>query len=147
MACIEFTQEIYTYQIDAGAHVSNIAYLYWMELGRLKLLNAVGLPIHQTAEHGFFPVLTRTVINYRKPLHLGDTVKVLLWIAELRRVSASLSFQFFDQHNQLVADAMQVGMFIGLSDQRPYRLSPEDRARFEEFLHEAAEPSSAPKPS
>ena len=145
MPPIEFTQPVYTYHIDAGQHVSNIAYIEWMEIGRLKLLDAAGLPAHQIRAQGFMPVLTRTEINYRKPVVLGDMVRVVLWVTELKRIAATLSFQFFNQQNELVADGRQVALFVSLAEQKPYSLPQEDRARFAPFVQEAA--GSVPMPS
>ena len=44
---VVFDQEIYTFHIDFAGHVSNIVYVQWMEIGRLKLLEAVGLPVQR----------------------------------------------------------------------------------------------------
>jgi len=133
---IEFTQPIYTFHIDSGQHVSNIVYIGWMEIGRLKLLEAAGLPAHRIKEQGFIPVLTRTEVNYKKPLVLGDDVKVVLWISELKRISATMIFHFFNQRNELIADGVQTALFINIDNQRPYKLPIEDRARFEPYVNE-----------
>jgi acyl-CoA thioester hydrolase len=126
------------------AKYSNI-YIEWMEIGRLKLLETAGIPFHQVKSRGFIPVLTRTEINYRKPVFLGDVVRVVLWISELKRISATLSFQFYNQHDELVADGMQVAVFVSLTEQKPYRLSAEDRSLFRPFVQEA--PGSIPTSS
>jgi YbgC/YbaW family acyl-CoA thioester hydrolase len=105
-----------------------------MEIARLKLLEEAGLPVHVIQQHGFVPVLTRTEISYKKALFLGDTVRVVLRISELKRISATLKFQFFNQKDKLVADGLQVALFISLEDQRPYRLPQEERSRFEPYV-------------
>jgi acyl-CoA thioester hydrolase len=134
MRQIELIQPIYTFQIDYAQHVSNIVYIQWMEIARLKLLEEAGLPVHVIQQHGFVPVLTRTEISYKKALFLGDTVRVVLRISELKRISATLKFQFFNQKDELVADGLQVALFISLEDQRPYRLPQEERSRFEPYV-------------
>jgi acyl-CoA thioester hydrolase len=134
MKIIEFTKPIYTYEIDAGQHVSNIAYIKWMEVARLKLMEEVGLPIHVIKSSGFFPVLVKTEINYKKPLFICDTVRVVMWISEMKRISASMRFQFYNQHDDLVADGEQFGLFIKLDSQRPHKLSDDHRTRFEQYL-------------
>lgn len=131
---IEFLQPIYTFHIDSGQHVSNIAYIKWMEIGRLKLLESAGLPVHRIIEHGFIPVLTRTEINYKQPLVLGDEVKIILWISDLKRISATLIFNFLNQRNELVAEGVQTALFVNVDNQRPYKLPIEDRARFEPYV-------------
>ena len=68
MKKIEYIKPIYKYEIDSGQHVSNIAYVQWMEVGRLKLMEEVGLPAHEVKLKGFVPALIRTEICYKKPL-------------------------------------------------------------------------------
>jgi acyl-CoA thioester hydrolase len=44
MKKINFDLDIYSYQIDCVGQVHNVAYINWMEIGRLKMLDAIGLP-------------------------------------------------------------------------------------------------------
>ena len=134
MKKIEYIKPIYTYEIDSGQHVSNIAYIQWMEVGRLKLLEEVGLPVHEIKSTGFVPALIRTEIHYKKPLFLGDEVRVVLWISELKNASATMRFEFYNQLDDIVAEGEQVGLFIKVDSQRPHKLSASDRARFELYV-------------
>ncbi len=134
MKKIEYIKPIYTYEIDFGQHVSNIAYVQWMEVGRLKLLEEVGLPVHEVKLKGFVPALIRTEIRYKKPLFIGDEVRVVLWISELKNASATMRFEFYNQLNDIVAEGEQVGLFIKVDSQRPHKLSASDRARFEPYV-------------
>ena len=134
MKTIEYTKPIYTYEIDSGQHVSNIAYVQWMEVGRLKLLEEVGLPVHEIKSKGFVPALIRTEIRYKKPLFIGDEVRVVLWISELKNASATMRFEFYNQLNDIVAEGEQVGLFIKVDSQRLHKLSTSDRARFEPYI-------------
>lgn len=134
MKMIEYTKPIYTYEIDSGQHVSNIACIQWMEVGRLRLLDEVGLSIHKIKEKGFVPALIRTEVNYKKPLFICDEVRVVLWLSELRSVSAKMRFEFCNQHNQLVATGEQAGLFVELESQRLHKLSEQDRKRFEPYV-------------
>lgn len=134
MQKIEYIKPIYTYEIDSGQHVSNIAYVQWMEVGRLKLLEEVGFPVHEIKSTGFVPALIRTEIRYKKPLFLGDEVRVVLWISELKNASATMRFEFYNQLNDIVAEGEQVGLFIKVDSQRPHKLSASDRARFEPYV-------------
>lgn len=106
-----------------------------MEIGRLKLLESAGLPVHRITEQGFIPVLARTEINYKQPLVLGDEVRVILWISDLKRISATILFNFINQRNELVADGMQTALFVSVDNRRPYKLPVEDRARFEPYVN------------
>lgn len=126
--------EIYTYQIDFMGHVNNSVYIHWMEIGRIKLLEAVGLPIHEVAKRGFLPVLVHTSITYKTPLYLGDAVRMDLWLSELKQASAIMNFHFYNGEGNLAAEAHQKGLFIDRETKRPRRLQPKERESFNPYV-------------
>ncbi|MGE0537232.1 MAG: acyl-CoA thioesterase [Pirellulales bacterium] len=131
---LEFEPPIYPFHIDFMRHVSNIAYVQWMEMGRCLLLDAVGMSVAQIAEQGFGPVLVETIVSYKKQLCLGDRVRAEIWLSELSNASAWLEFRFHNGNGDVAATGRQRGLFVDLASGRPRRLTPEDRARFEPFL-------------
>lgn len=134
-----FDLEVYTYQIDFAGHVNNSVYIHWMEIGRLKLLEAIGMPIHEVLKQGIAPVLTQTNIIYKLPLYLGDRVQAQMWLSELRNASAVMQFRFYNGDQVLAAEGMQKGLFVDVKTMRPKRLSSEERALFSAYLTAAAE--------
>ncbi|MBD1873529.1 acyl-CoA thioesterase [Nodosilinea sp. FACHB-131] len=134
-----FDLEVYTYQIDFAGHVNNSVYIHWMEIGRLKLLEAIGMPIHEVLKQGIAPVLTQTNIIYKLPLYLGDRVQAQMWLSELRNASAVMQFRFYNGDQVLAAEGMQKGLFVDIKTMRPKRLSSEERALFSAYLTVAAE--------
>jgi len=132
-----FTEKIYTYQIDFVGHVNNIVYIQWLENGRVRLLEAIGMPAFELAvSDGIVPVLTETSIKYKKPFFLNNTVTVEVWISKLNNASAIMEFRFFNEKGELCATAQQKGLFIDRKTMRPTRLSPKNREAFERFLIE-----------
>jgi acyl-CoA thioester hydrolase len=130
---VEF--EVYTFHIDFSGHVSNIVYVQWMEIARLKLLEAVGFSVPEMAtEHGVIPVLTETQIVYRKALYLGEKVRVEACIAELKPASAWVEYEFFNANGELAATGRQKGVYLYRDTLRPYRLTAEERERFRPYL-------------
>jgi acyl-CoA thioester hydrolase len=134
MQKIVFDLDIYTYQIDFMGHVNNSVYIHWMEIGRIKLLEAVGLPIHEIFKQGFAPVLVQTSIIYKSPLYLGDRVQGEMWLSELRNASAIMQFRFYNRHRVLAAEGVQKGLFVDTRTNRPKRLVSDERALFEPYL-------------
>jgi len=139
MQKISFDLEVYSYQIDFLGHVNNAVYIHWMEIGRTKLLEAIGLPTHKIFNQGFAPVLNHTSITYKSPLYLGDRVHVDLWLSELRNASAVMQFRFYNGQNTLVAEGLQKGLFVDRQTMRPRRLRPEEKALFTPYLHSNVE--------
>ena len=134
MPKIFFDLDIYSYQIDFIGHVNNAVYIQWMEIGRTKLIEAVGMPTHEIVKQGFAPVLVETNITYKLPLYLGDRVLVEIWLSNLKNASAMMQFRFRNSQQVLVAEGVQKGLFVDTKTMRPKRLSPEERALFIPYL-------------
>ncbi len=131
---VTFELSIYTFQIDFMKHVSNIVYIQWMEIGRTRLLEAIGMPVEKIAEQGFGPVLVESHIAYKKPLVIGDQVKVETWFSELAQASAWLEYRFYNGKGELAAIGKQRGIFVDMVTGKPRRLSSEERPRFAPYL-------------
>ncbi len=131
-----FEQEVYTFQIDFAHHVSNIVYIQWMEIGRLKLLEYIGLPVEKLEEKNITPILIHTEIFYKKALYIDDLVKIEVWVSKLRNASAVLSFNFYNSKNELAATGTQTGLFINMTTKKPVRLGREEQEAFRKVLIE-----------
>ena len=125
--------EVYTYQIDFAHHVSNIVYIQWLEIGRLKLLEEIGIPTDEAEKRGITPVLVNTNIRYKQPVYFGEKVRMEVWVGEMKSASAIMEFRIYKNGNTLAAEAQQTGLFMNLETKKPYRITPEERALFEKF--------------
>lgn len=135
MKKLTYHEKIYTYHIDFVGHVNNIIYIQWMENGRVKLLEAIGMPpseISQSEE--IFPILTETNIQYKKPLFLTNTVTIESWVSKLNNASAILEFRFYNEKNELCATGWQKGLFIDRNTSRPARLTEKHRQAFQKYF-------------
>ncbi|NMG20413.1 acyl-CoA thioesterase [Brasilonema bromeliae] len=135
MQKISLELEVYSFHIDFIGHVNNTVYIQWMEIGRTKLLEAVGMPTQEIFQQGFAPVLVQTNITYKLPLHLGDRVQVQMWISELKNASAIMQFRFYKEQETLAAEGWQKGLFVDTQTMRPRRLRPEERCLFAPYVH------------
>jgi len=134
MKKLKFGLEVYTYQIDFVHHLSNIVYIEWMEIGRLKLLDAIGLSAAELEKSGIFPVLVSTEITYKQPIFYGDSVTVEVWISKLNLASAIIEFRFYKNDGLLAATGSQKGLFINGETNKPFRLTEEHRIKFKKYL-------------
>lgn len=143
MKKVIFTEDIHTYHIDFAGHVSNIVYIQWMEVARLKLLEAIGMPAHEIIEKlGLLPTLVRTEARYHKQLFLGDTVRIEVWLSRLRNVSANMEFRFYNGNNELTVSGTQTGLFIDKESHQPTPLDKKSLAAFAEYLDPEAKQKS-----
>ncbi len=134
MKKLKFDLEVYTYQIDFVHHLSNIVYIEWMEIGRLKLLEAIGMPAQDLEKSGIFPVLVSTEITYKQPIHYGDSVTAEVWISKLNLASAKIEFRFYKNDGILAAAGSQKGLFINGETSKPFRLTAEHRNNFKKYF-------------
>jgi acyl-CoA thioesterase FadM len=79
-------------------------------------------------------VLLETNIAYKKQLVLGQRPYLEVGIAELGRAGALMTMVIFHEDGQVAAEATQRGMFCTYPELRPYRIPPEIRQRFEQFV-------------
>ena len=126
--------DIYTFDIDSAHHVSNITYIKWMEIGRNKLLEAVDMSVHLIEKLGFAPVLIRTEIAYKKPLYLGDKIRIELFFSKLTTISGTIKFKFIRGKDELVAEGENDALFFSLNTKLPYRMSEDQRLLLAEYL-------------
>jgi acyl-CoA thioester hydrolase len=133
---ISFEQQVYTYDIDYAGHVSNIVYLRWMETARTKLLEAAGRPVQELLREGIVPVLAGTSIEYRRPILLGDRVRVEIWLSRMRGATARIEVRFFDGEERLAASGWHRAVFVDEKTKRPLRFPPSLRSALEPFLEE-----------
>lgn len=134
MARVSCEFEVYTYQIDFARHVSNIVYIQWLEVGRLKLLEAVGLPVAIVAQRGITPIVAATSIVYQRPVHFGDRVTLEAWLGDFGKASAMVHYRLTNQRGEEVAEATQRGLFVRIADGKPVRLGEDDRLRFAPYV-------------
>jgi acyl-CoA thioester hydrolase len=137
MEKIIFEIPIDSSHIDYSGNASNRHYFDWMEIGRAKLFERLGLPLNEIANSEVVPVLTSTHIDYKEPLLLGDCVLVEGWITDLKRISAVMQFRFYKEQS-LVASGYQKGTWVNRTTRRLVRIPQEVRDRFKTFLENAA---------
>ena len=135
MKRITFEMPIFTFQIDFAGVVSNIVYIQWMEIGRNKLLEATGFPVYQLVNDGIIPVLVSTEITYKKPLCLGDSVRVETWVSKIKGARARIEIRFYNGEGILVASRFHRGLFVDKNN-RPLRITHDLRAAFSPYLGE-----------
>lgn len=76
--------------VDMARHVHNAAYLHFFELARMALLATFIAKEHDWRTQGL--ILARNEVDYRKPVHLSDTVDVDCWCSAIGDKSFTLSY-------------------------------------------------------
>ncbi len=109
-----------TYDIDYAAIVHNAVYIRWLEDLRTLVL-ANDYPIEEMVADGITPILTRTEIDYRVPVRLGDAVVGQMWVAKLERTRWTIQSEMHVGET-LTTTSRQFGYFASLENGRPIRI-------------------------
>lgn len=109
-----------TYDIDFANIVHNIVYFRWLEDLRSELLVDV-LPIDEILATGISPILTRSEIDYRRPVRIGDGVVGRMWVDDLSRTRWTLAAEIV-VGEEVCATARQSGYFADLKSLRAVRV-------------------------
>lgn len=112
------------FDTDLAGVVHNIAYLRHIETARTKLAEKLGWNLLEMANEKTYPVVLRTEIDYRKPAHLSDVIRVEGQIDEVSKIRFWGSFKIFRESNEdLLITCRQQLAIISLPDGRPQRMS------------------------
>lgn len=132
-----YEETVFTFDIDFAGHVNNAVYIRWLEEGRTKLLEGVGFPIQELVAAGTFPILAHTEIHYKRPLFLGEKVRIEAWVSKPSKARIFLDFEFFNGNGEVVAHAHQTCAFLDGKTNRPRRLNSAEIDSLNRYLEPA----------
>lgn len=89
--------------LDFNLHVNNARYLSLMDLGRVDLLNRLGL-LRFAFRGRWLPVLGAVAIRFQRPLHLGEQVELVTRLAAWDEKWFYLE-QRFERGDKVIASA------------------------------------------
>ena len=121
-----------TYDIDFAAIVHNAVYIRWLEDMRTLVL-ADYYSVEAMIADGLTPILTRTEIDYRSPVRLGDAVIGQMWVAKLERHRWTLQAGMHGG-DRLTATSRQFGYVAQLENGRPVRIPSRRKTVWDEQM-------------
>lgn len=125
--------------MDAYGHVNNVVFLRYLEEARIDFLFRPDKDFRQGS------VVARHEIDYKRQLvHRHRPVDIELWVSQIRAASFTLSYEVKDGP-EVYARASTVIVPFDFEQQRPRRLTAEEREFLEEYRDEPDGP--APEPS
>jgi acyl-CoA thioester hydrolase len=79
--------------VDGNGHVNNVAYVQWMQDAAIAHSDSTGCT-RLTRDSGGSWVARSHQIEYLSPAFAGDTIVVLTWIADFRKVRSLRKYKF-----------------------------------------------------
>ncbi|MBX3201249.1 MAG: acyl-CoA thioesterase [Labilithrix sp.] len=128
--------------IDELGHVSNIAYVRWIQEVAIAHSTAVGLDFEAYRKLGGVFFIRRHEIDYLRPVLRTDRLEVRTWIDSATAVKCVRATEMHNQNGAIVARARTTWGYVEIARGRPVRIPDVVRTAFE--LKGAAEEPAAP---
>ncbi len=116
--------------LDPLGHVNNAVYLSYIELARVRYFELLGA-LEGALGRGEAPVVARAEIDYRRPIYLGEAVRVGARVVRVGRSSFAMDYRV-ESDGKLAAEARTVHVWLGRGG-RPEALPEVLKARVAEL--------------
>lgn len=111
--------------VDENGHVNNVAYVQWMQDAAVRHAQASGCTPAALALGATWVVRTHH-IEYLRPAFAGDTITVLTWVANFRRVGSLRKYKMIRAGDEaVVAQAETDWVFVDAKTGRPRKIPDE----------------------
>jgi acyl-CoA thioester hydrolase len=118
-------------EMDAFQHVNNVAYIRYLESGRIAYLERTGM-MEEMAAQGVGPILASVSCKYRFPLTFPDLLLVGTRVGEISADRCILQHRVVStRHRKVAAEGEGVIVCYDYREQRKVALSAAVRARIE----------------
>jgi YbgC/YbaW family acyl-CoA thioester hydrolase len=90
--------------IDMNQHVHSSRYIDYVLAARFdQMERCYKMPMKEFMEHGYGWVIKNTFIEFKRPLVLGDTLKVQTYIDEMQKDGCKVHFEIIKANNNKVS--------------------------------------------
>jgi acyl-CoA thioester hydrolase len=79
-------------------------YLVYFEQARTDLLRQMGATYRDLEDQGFFLVVTRIEVKYKRPAHYDDVLKIVTTVTRTSPVRLEHKYEVFDPAGQLCCE-------------------------------------------
>lgn len=123
--------------MDAYGHVNNVVFLRYLEEARIDFLFRPEKDFQQGS------VVARHEIDYKRQLvHRHAPVDIELWVTQIRAASFTIAYEVKDP-DQVYVTASTVIVPFDFTQQRPRRITAEERKFLEEYRDDVDEAVAA----
>lgn len=111
--------------VDANGHVNNVAYIQWMQDAAVHHAHASGCTQASLSLGATWVVRTHHV-DYLRPSFAGDSITVVTWVANFRKVLSLRKYRIIRAGDEVVvAEAETTWVFVDAKSGRPRKIPDE----------------------
>ena len=97
--------------VDQNGHVNNVAYVQWMQEAAIRHSEAAGCTARTVALGATWVARTHHV-EYLRPGFAGDTITVLTWVSNFRKVRSLRKYRFIRAGQTALVQAETEWVFV-----------------------------------
>jgi len=117
--------------VDENGHVNNVVYIQWMQDVAVLHAEEAGCT-RATRLAGATWVVRSHTVEYLRPAYIGDTISVLTWVVNFRRVRSLRRYKFVrPKDNVVIARGETDWVFVDAKTGRPLTVPDEVKNTFE----------------
>ena len=138
--------------LDLQQHVNNVKYRDYLQDARVDMFraHAPSMRAEATADLSEALVVVSHDVSYLAPLGLHHAVTVECWVSQVRAASFTISYEVFSRTGEgervVHATASTVLAPFVFADERPRRITAEEKALLATLREETGSPSGGPQP-
>lgn len=111
--------------VDENGHVNNVMYVQWMQDAAVRHYEAMG-GRQLTIDLDSTWVVRSHTVEYLRPAFAGEHIRVLTWVANMRRVRSLRKYQFIRVENEeLLVRGETDWVFVDVQNGHPRAVPPE----------------------
>jgi acyl-CoA thioester hydrolase len=110
--------------VDENCHISNIAYVRWVQEATRAHSDAIGWTKERYQETGCFFLIRSHELQYLRPAEGGDPIRCVTWVDEFHPASALRVTKIMRGDQELV-HARTLWVFVSIEGNRPKRIPKE----------------------
>ncbi|MGV6846298.1 MAG: acyl-CoA thioesterase [Lutibacter sp.] len=120
---------------DPNRHMRHTAYNDYAAEVRVRFFKKMGLSINEFAKLNIGPILFKEETNFKREIHLGETIKVNMILEECSKHLERWRFshQVFNEKGEVAAEIFVYGAWIDLVKRKLTRLPSQFHHIFEEI--------------
>jgi acyl-CoA thioester hydrolase len=109
--------------VDENCHVSNVAYIRWIQDAARAHSEAIGWTKERYQATGCFFLIRRHEVDYLRPAMGGDDIKIVTWVDEFRPASATRVTRILRAKDDVeLVTARTDWVFVSIEGSRPKRI-------------------------
>lgn len=135
VGAVTVSRDVAWEDVDPAQHVNNAKYFTYIEEAGIQAAARFGFSMQAYLDRGLGTVARKTMIEYKQPAVLGDTLEITTYLSNLRPIRATRHFIIRRQSDQaLIAQANVLWVFVDLNTGKPIRVPAELLAGFADHI-------------